>query len=287
MVGVREEAAKLGSIEMRDFDTGVIGKSEVKRDAQFWFGTINAVLDVMRQQDSKVVAKAKQKEQAASRAASRTASQAGSVRTASQTGSIPPSTASSAIVSFPTSSGSTTISLPASSISIATSRKRTAPEIMLGPLLKKSRQAPSPPASPADPKTPDQPTQPENPDLSLGSNISGNTVELKDEETTKVLMNRFLTDSLFMLGNEFAEINWHRGSHALELMHTYIPFSYLLMLETKIRRNSRWVWNRLSQSMMVGLESSIIIAMFKNGNTTTINDLFSPSRYYPPLISLP
>jgi hypothetical protein len=224
---VHEEAAKLGSIDMGEYDKGDVDETDVRRGAQFWFGTINGILDVMRLQDSKVAAKTKAKELAASRAAS----QAGSV-----SGSIPPSTAS--IVSIPISSGSTTVSTATSSASITTTRKRAAPEITLGPLLKRNKQAPSPPASPAEPKTPDQPSQPANPDLSHGStatNISGNTVELKDEETTKVLINRFVTDSLFNLGAEFRKIHWHRGEHKIELMHTYILYS-LLMSETKIQR---------------------------------------------------
>lgn len=190
------------------------------RAASHWFGTINATLDVMRQQDSKIVAKAKMKEMAVKRAASLADSVRGS-RASSVTASLPVSAASSTVLSFPASGPP----LASSSVSDAPTRKRTAPEITLGPILKRAKQAPSPPASPAQPKTPDQPLQPADPDLSHGStstNISGNTVELKDEETTKVLMNRFLTDSLAILSIEFRRITWHTGQHRLELMHTYI-----------------------------------------------------------------
>jgi hypothetical protein len=216
-VGVDEEAAKLGSIEMRDYDTGVIEERDVLKAAGYeWVGTINATLDVMRQQDSKVAARAKQKETAANRAASQNASQTHSV------------------------TGSITDSTPASSASTIT-RKRAAPDpIVPAPSTKRHRQAPSPPASPPEPKTPDQPTQLANPNLSLESdatNISGNTVELKDEETTKVLINRFLTDSLTILGNEFRRITWHRGEHKVELMHTYNPF-FSSDSETKMQHQS-------------------------------------------------
>jgi hypothetical protein len=196
MVGVREEAAKLGSIDMREYDSGVINEKDVVRAAPLFVGTINAVLDVMRLQDSKVAAKAKMKEMAAKRTASQAAS--------STTGSTPTSSASAAIVYVPPSSGSTSASFSSTS---TITRKRNVPEpIVLGPMVKRNRQGPSPPVSPPDPKTPDQPTQLPNPDLSHGStatNISGNTVELKDEETTKVLMNRFITDSLTILSIEF------------------------------------------------------------------------------------
>jgi hypothetical protein len=196
---------------------GIIKKKDVKEIAPIFLPTFIAIRDIMRLQESKIVAKAKRAEMAASR----TASQSSNVP------SFPPSTTSTQAMTLPVSSGSTSQSVPHSTL---LSRKRSAPDpITLDAPRKRSRQAPTPP-SPAPPTTPDQQmTQPADPNYTNTSivtntshitNVSGGTTESKDEESTKVLMNQFLENTLSVLDSEFTKLCWPNSHLNIELAPT-------------------------------------------------------------------
>jgi hypothetical protein len=170
--------------------------------------TFNAILSVMRLQDSKVAANAEKAKMIAKRRASQTISIATSNVTSSQTPSLP------------TSSGSTLLTLSGST---PVTQKRAAPDtISVHPAAKRSRQTRKSP-SPTEPKTPDhQSTHPADPNLTHNSDESGGSMESKDEETTKWLINAFMENTLTVLGAPFRTLRWQQDQSELELIHTYI-----------------------------------------------------------------
>ena len=72
----------------------------------------------------------------------------------------------------------------------------------------------SPPSPRPEPTTPDQPTHPADPDFTGGS------IESKDEENTKMLLNHFLMNAMTVLDSEFLELPWQRSGHTVEITHT-------------------------------------------------------------------
>jgi hypothetical protein len=77
--------------------------------------------------------------------------------------------------------------------------------------IKSSGDSPTP--SP-EPRTPDQPTHPSDPDL------TGESIESKDEENTKKLLFQFLMDTLSVLEDDFQRIAWQRSGCRVELNQT-------------------------------------------------------------------
>jgi len=67
------------------------------------------------------------------------------------------------------------------------------------------------------PKTPDRPTKAANPDLSHETVESGISIQSKDEESTKLLGNTFIQDSMALLGEPFQEIHWSKSGRAIQL----------------------------------------------------------------------
>jgi hypothetical protein len=208
---VKDEAMRLGSIELTDLVKDIITEEDVKRITPFFVPAINAILSVMRLQDSKVAAKAKKPEMIATLRASQA-------------------------LSLPTSSGSTSIT-----------QKRAAPDpIAIYPAAKRSRQTRKSPSPPIGPKTPDhQSTHPADPNLTGSTDQSGGTTESKDEETTKWLINLFLMNTLTVLGAPFRTLSWQQDQSKLELVHTYISNFETNCTASKMRQRSNWAWRRL------------------------------------------
>jgi hypothetical protein len=105
------------------------------------------------------------------------------------------------------------VSQPASSASTIVGVKRPLGSPVAATFSKKTKQDPPSPAQ-SEPKTPDQPTHPPDP------NLTGNTIESKDEDYTKDLLKTFLKDILRALKSGFREPTWHRSDAIVELTHT-------------------------------------------------------------------
>jgi hypothetical protein len=195
---------------MSDLEKGIITARDVLGIAPAFKSTFNGVLSIMRIQSSKPSSKAKT-ESATSQAAS-VVSQIESTRSTSR----------------PISRTSTS-SIPVSSASTVTSRKRAPDSISVESMSKRTRQAPAPLSPPAEPKTPDhQTTRPANPNLtgdSVLTNASGVSGESTGETTTTRLMNSFLDDTISALSVEFTKLGWVHGPYRVDLVHTYqLPF---------------------------------------------------------------
>jgi len=70
-------------------------------------------------------------------------------------------------------------------------------------------------------KTPDRPTRAANPDLSRETVESGLSNQSKDEESTKLLGNAFILDSMNLLGKPFRVIGWPKSGRAIQLTNSY------------------------------------------------------------------
>jgi hypothetical protein len=104
----------------------------------------------------------------------------------------------------------------ASSVSTIVGIKRPLGSPIIETFAKRTKQdSASLPQS--EPTTPDQATRPADP------NQSGDTIESKDEENTKMLLKTFLTDTLRALRLGFRELKWHRSDAIVEMVHTYNP----------------------------------------------------------------
>lgn len=108
-----------------------------------------------------------------------------------------------------------------SSVSTIVGIKRPLGSPVVDTFTKRTKHA-TPSPSHSEPKTPDQPTHPANP------NLSGDTIESKDEENTKMLLKMFLTDALRALKSGFQELKWHRSDAIVEVVHTYNPLKLYL-----------------------------------------------------------
>lgn len=73
------------------------------------------------------------------------------------------------------------------------------------------------PRTSESPKTPDKPTHPEDP------NYSGASNESKDEEYAKALISRFLEDTMSVLEDGFAKIQWQNSSYDVHICGTFFP----------------------------------------------------------------
>jgi hypothetical protein len=78
------------------------------------------------------------------------------------------------------------------------------------------------------PKTPDRPTVPSDPDLTHGTVESGVSIQSKDEESTKVLANTLIRDTMNLLGSAFRAIRWQTSGNKVQLTRTYIFLQVVL-----------------------------------------------------------
>jgi hypothetical protein len=74
------------------------------------------------------------------------------------------------------------------------------------------------------PETPDRPTLASNSNFTRSTVESGTSLQSKDEESTKVLANTFIRESMALLGAPFREIRWQQSGHKVQLTRSYSPF---------------------------------------------------------------
>jgi len=72
-------------------------------------------------------------------------------------------------------------------------------------------------ATKSAPETPDRPTLASNPNFTRSTVESGTSLQSKDEESTKVLANTFIRESMALLGAPFREIRWQQSGHKVQL----------------------------------------------------------------------
>jgi hypothetical protein len=184
IAGVDEEATKLGSVDVRGLANGEVDEDEAILVSPLFWNAIEGLLALMQNKPDQGNPQKKRKKPA----------------TTNQTNS---SSASNASTKQP---------LPAL---IKKSQKRPPPSrIVTTTPAKKARGERQASPRPAEPRTPDQPTEPADPTFSAGTDVSnataasGESIESQHEETTKKVVNLFVSGVQAVLGKEFKALRW-------------------------------------------------------------------------------
>jgi hypothetical protein len=111
-----------------------------------------------------------------------------------------------------------TTSLP---LQVSTAGQKRARPLSITGLPTKRAKGDSDAEIPDQPTTPDKPTSPSDPKFTSGTS---STLQSQTEDSTKLLLNEILGESMRALKREFGYISWQQSGHSVHLLKRYILY---------------------------------------------------------------